>query len=138
MIRPIVRDTFFLSQPSDDAQKEDVQVGRDLEDMLRAHRKECVGLAANMIGVRKRVIVMNPGIGNFCLVMYNPVLVEKEGAYRAEEGCLSLPGTRVAERFREIEVEYQDAQWKKHRMRFSGFAAQIIQHEMDHLNGILI
>ena len=133
-----MRDPAFLSQPSQEAVKGDSQVGRDLDDTLRANCEKCVGMAANMIGIRKRVIVINPGVGPFNLVMYNPVLVRTEGPYETEEGCLSLSGTRRTKRFREIEVEFLNARWEKHRMCFSGFAAQIIQHEIDHLNGILI
>ena len=138
MVKAIIRDPEFLCQPSPEAERTDLQVGRDLDDTLKAHRGECVGIAANMIGVRKRIIVMNPGMGPFNVVMYNPVIVRKEKPYMTEEGCLSLEGTRKAERFQEIEVEFRDARWEMHRMSFSGFPAQIIQHEVDHLNGILI
>ena len=138
MVKAIIKDSEFLGQTSLEAEQTDLQVGKDLCDTLRAHRGECVGMAANMIGVRKRIIVMDPGLGMFSLVMYNPVIIRKEKPYMTEEGCLSLPGTRKTERFQEIEVEFRDAHWEKHRMCFSGFPAQIIQHEVDHLNGILI
>lgn len=136
MIRPVVRDVFFLRQKSEPATREDLGVGRDLQDTLRANRDRCAGMAANMIGVKKRVIVVNAGFAD--VVMVNPVLLAKDTPYEAEEGCLSLDGTRKTTRWQNIEIEYTDASWKKHRQRFSGWIAQIIQHEMDHLEGILI
>ena len=136
MIRPVVRDVFFLRQKSEPATGEDLGVGRDLQDTLRANRDRCAGMAANMIGVKKRVIVVNAGFAD--VVMVNPVLLAKDTPYEAEEGCLSLDGTRKTTRWRNIEIEYTDASWKKRRQRFSGWIAQIIQHEMDHLEGILI
>jgi len=136
MIRPVVRDVFFLRQKSEPATREDLGVGRDLQDTLRANRDRCAGMAANMIGVKKRVIVVNAGFAD--VVMVNPVLLAKDTPYEAEEGCLSLDGTRKTTRWQNIEIEYTDASWKKRRQRFSGWIAQIIQHEMDHLEGILI
>ena len=136
MIRPVVRDVFFLRQKSEPATREDLGVGRDLRDTLRANRDRCVGMAANMIGVKKRVIIVNAGFAD--VVMVNPVLLAKDTPYEAEEGCLSLDGTRKTTRWQNIEIEYTDASWKKRRQRFSGWIAQIIQHEMDHLEGILI
>ena len=136
MIRPVVRDVFFLRQKSEPATREDLGVGRDLQDTLRANRDRCAGMAANMIGVKKRIIVVNAGFAD--VVMVNPVLLAKDTPYEAEEGCLSLDGTRKTTRWQNIEVEYTDASWKKRRQRFSGWIAQIIQHEMDHLEGILI
>ena len=136
MIRPVVRDVFFLRQKSEPATREDLGVGRDLQDTLRANRDRCAGMAANMIGVKKRVIVVNAGFAD--VVMVNPVLLAKDTPYEAEEGCLSLDGTRNTTRWQNIEIEYTDASWKKRRQRFSGWIAQIIQHEMDHLEGILI
>ena len=136
MIRPVVRDVFFLRQKSEPATREDLGVGRDLRDTLRANRDRCAGMAANMIGVKKRVIIVNAGFAD--VVMVNPVLLAKDTPYEAEEGCLSLDGTRKTTRWQNIEVEYTDASWKKRRQRFSGWIAQIIQHEMDHLEGILI
>ena len=136
MNRNIVRDVFFLGQKSDAASKEDLDVGRDLRDTLQANRDRCVGMAANMIGVRKRIIIVSLGFTD--TVMFNPVILKKEEAYETEEGCLSLDGVRKTVRFRTIEVEYLDEEWKKHRQRFTGMPAQIIQHEVDHLNGILI
>ena len=136
MIRPIVRDVFFLGQKSDPATKQDLSVGQDLRDTLTANRDRCVGMAANMIGVRKRIIIVN--IGFMDLVMYNPVIVKKDTPYETEEGCLSLDGVRKTTRYRNIEVEYLDGSWKKHRQKFSGWTAQIVQHEADHLEGRII
>ncbi len=136
MNKPIVRDVLFLGQKSEEATKEDLSVGRDLIDTLMANQEHCVGMAANMIGVRKRIIIVNMGFLN--MVMYNPVIVSRDTPYEAEEGCLSLEGVRRTTRYRNIEVEYFDGAWKKHREKFSGFRAQIIQHEVDHLNGIVI
>ena len=136
MIRPIVRDVFFLSQKSEPATQGDLSVDRDLRDTLQASREQCVGMAANMIGVRKRVIIASLGFAD--TVMYNPVLISMDTPYEAEEGCLSLDGTRRTTRYQNIEVEYWNAAWKKRRERYSGWIAQIIQHEMDHLDGVII
>ena len=136
MIRPIVRDVFFLSQKSEPATQADLAVDRDLRDTLQANRERCVGMAANMIGVRKRVIIVSLGFAD--AVMYNPVLLSRDTPYETEEGCLSLPGERETTRYESITVEYTDAAWKKQRGTFSGWTAQIIQHECDHLEGILI
>jgi peptide deformylase len=136
MIRPIVKDVFFLGQKSEPATKQDLSVGQDLMDTLRANQDHCVGMAGNMIGVKKRVIIVNMGIMN--VVMYNPVIVRKDSPYETEEGCLSLTGVRKTTRYQNIEVEYYDSSWKKHRQRYSGWTAQIIQHELDHLEGIII
>ena len=136
MIRPIIRDIFFLRQKSEAATVQDIETGRDLQDTLKANRDRCVGMAANMIGIRKRIIIVNIGLLN--LVMFNPVITAKEGPYETEEGCLSLDGVRKTTRYMKIEVEYTDSSWKKHRQAFSGRTAQIIQHEVDHLNGIII
>ena len=136
MIQNIVRDVFFLGQKSMPAQPRDIQVGQDLQDTLRANQNRCVGMAANMIGVRKRIIIVNMGIMN--VVMYNPVIVRKDTPYETEEGCLSLEGIRKTTRYQNIEVEYFDAGWKKRRQKYSGWTAQIIQHEVDHLEGIII
>ena len=136
MIRPIVKDVFFLGQKSAEATKEDLPVGQDLQDTLTANRERCVGMAANMIGVKKRIIIVNIGFMN--VVMYNPVILKKDTPYETEEGCLSLEGVRKTTRYQNIEVEYQDAGWKKQRQKFSGWTAQIIQHEVDHLSGIII
>ena len=136
MVKPIIKDVFFLGQKSEPATKADLQVGRDLQDTLQANRAGCVGMAANMIGVKKRVIIVN--VGFMDLVMYNPVLLKKDTPYEAEEGCLSLTGVRKTTRYQNIEVEYYDKNWKKQRQKFSGWTAQICQHELDHLEGILI
>ncbi len=136
MIKPIVKDVFFLGQKSDPATKQDLSVGRDLQDTLGANQDRCVGMAANMIGIRKRIIIVNIGFMN--LVMYNPVILKKDTPYDTEEGCLSLEGVRKTTRYQNIEVEYLDGSWKKHRQKFSGWTAQIILHEMDHLEGVII
>ena len=136
MIKPIVRDIFFLGQKSEEATRSDLSVGQDLQDTLKANQDRCVGMAANMIGVKKRIIIVNIGIIN--LVMYNPVIVRKDGPFETEEGCLSLDGVRKTTRYQNIEVEYLDGSWKKHRQKYSGWTAQIIQHEVDHLDGIII
>ena len=136
MIKPVVRDIFFLGQKSEEATKQDLSVGQDLQDTLKANQDRCVGMAANMIGVKKRIIIVNMGFLN--VVMYNPVIVKKDTLFETEEGCLSLDGVRKTTRYQNIEVEYLDSSWKKHRQQFSGWTAQIIQHEVDHLNGIII
>ena len=136
MIRPIIKDPFFHGQKSEDAVKEDLPIGQDLQDTLYAHRDRCVGMAANMIGVRKKIIIVSMGMA--AIVMYNPRLLKKDMPYEAEEGCLSLTGTRKTVRYRSIEVEYLDGSWKKHRQIFTGQIAQIIQHEVDHLYGVVI
>lgn len=136
MVKPVMRDTLFLRQKSEEATVKDLETGRDLQDTLRANQDRCVGMAANMIGIRRRIIVVNIGILN--IVMFNPVITAKEGPYETEEGCLSLDGIRRTLRYMNIEVEYTDSGWKKHRQTFSGQTAQIIQHEVDHLNGIII
>ena len=136
MIKPIIRDVLFLRQKALQATRADLAVGRDLTDTLRANADRCVGMAANMIGVNKRVIVVAVGIGS--MVLYNPIITRKSGPYEAEEGCLSLSGTRRTTRYEIIDVEYRDADWKKQTRTFTGHVAQIIQHEVDHTNGILI
>ena len=136
MVKPIMKDVLFLGQRSEPATKADLQVGIDLRDTLAAHREECVGMAANMIGVKKRVIIVNMGMID--IVMYNPVIHKKSGAYETEEGCLSLTGVRKTTRYEKIEVEYLDQNWKKQKMALSGWTAQICQHEMDHLEGKII
>ena len=136
MIKSIVKDVLFLKRKSEPATRSDQTVGADLIDTLEAHKDHCVGMAANMIGVSKRIIIAR--IGPFPIVMYNPVLLYTEGPYETEEGCLSLEGTRKTTRYQTIEVEYYDRNWKPQKRKFSGFLAQIIQHEMDHLEGIII
>lgn len=136
MIKPIVKDIFFLGQKSELATKADLQVGRDLQDTLKANRDRCVGMAANMIGVKKNIIIVNIGIID--VVMFNPVILSKSELYETEEGCLSLDGVRKTNRYREIEVEYLDFNWKKQRMKLKDWPAQIVQHEIDHLFGKII
>ena len=136
MIKPICRDVLFLGQRSEPVTKEDFSVGQDLQDTLTANKDRCVGMAANMIGIRKNVIIVNIGFIN--VVMYNPVILKKDTPYEAEEGCLSLEGVRKTTRYQNIEVEYLDAGWKKKRQKFSRWTAEIIQHEVDHLSGTII
>ena len=136
MIKPIMKDVLFLGQKSAPATKADLAVAQDLQDTLTSNQDRCVGMAANMIGVRNRVIIVNMGLAN--IVMFNPVIVRKEGPYETEEGCLSLTGVRKTTRYQNITIEYIDASWKKHRQDFSGWTAQIIQHECDHLEGKII
>ena len=136
MIRPIMKDPLFLAVPSQRATAADKQIAMDLLDTLRANLDGCVGMAANMIGVHKRIIAVHTGIAQ--IAMLNPKIVSKNGPYETEEGCLSLPGVRKTKRYEKIEVEYQDLSMKKQRRSFSGFTAQIIQHEIDHCDGILI
>ena len=136
MVRPIMRDVLFLAQPSVPATPEDKQIAIDLLETLKANEEGCVGMAANMIGVSKRIIAVNMGIMN--VAMFNPVIVAKDTPYETEEGCLSLVGVRQTTRYENIEVEYEDMQFNKQRKKFSGWTAQIIQHECDHLEGIII
>ena len=125
MVKQIVRDIFFLGQPSEPATQADLSVGRDLLDTLQANREACVGMAANMIGVKKNIIIVNMGLID--VVMFNPVIISRRGRYETEEGCLSLEGVRKTTRYQEIEVEYYDSSWKKQRQKLSGWTAQIAQ-----------
>lgn len=136
MVKQIVRDIFFLGQPSTPATRADIQVGKDLQDTLQANREHCVGMAANMIGVKKNIIIVNMGFID--VVMFNPVITSQNGLYETEEGCLSLEGLRKTSRYQEIEVEYYDFNWKQQRQKLSGWTAQIYQHEIDHLSGKII
>lgn len=136
MIQPIMKDPIFLAQKSAPATKEDLQVAQDLLDTLTAHKDGCVGMAANMIGVSKRIIAFD-NEGKY-MVMFNPEIVKRTEPYEAEEGCLSLPGTRKAKRYRSIKVQYQNDQFQTRFKTFTGWTAQIIQHEIDHCNGVLI
>ena len=136
MIKPIVKDIIFLGQKSELSTKDDMQVVQDLKDTLSAHRDGCVGMAANMIGYRKRTIIVSLGIVD--LVMINPVIISKNGEYETEEGCLSLQGKRKTKRYKDIEVKFMDTGFNVQRQKFSGYVAQIIQHECDHLEGIII
>lgn len=136
MIKPIVTDTFFLGQPSLEATKDDLSLGQDLRDTLAFHREACVGMAANMIGVKKRAIIISMGFVD--LVMFNPVLLEKAGAYETEESCLSLTGSRPTTRYKEITISYRDEKWMTKTLTLKDFPAQIVQHELDHLEGVVI
>ena len=136
MVKNIVHDPLFLAQKSQEATKEDIQVVTDLLDTLRANLDHCVGMAANMIGVRKNIIVV--AMGPFQFAMINAKITKKMGAFKTEEGCLSLEGVRPCTRYKEIEVDYFDKDFNKKHGKYSGFTAQIIQHELDHVAGILI
>lgn len=136
MVRPIMKDVLFLGQKSETATKADLSVAQDLMDTLALHKDECVGMAANMIGVKKNIIVVN--VGFFNVPMINPVILKKEEPFETEEGCLSLVGSRKTTRYKKITVEYCDIEMKKHVQEFTDFTAQIIQHECDHLQGIII
>ena len=136
MVREIMQDEAFLSQKAEPATLEDLPVAQDLMDTLTAHRDGCVGMAANMIGVCRRIIVFdNEGKH---MVMFNPEIIKKSGPYEAEEGCLSLTGTRKARRWQSIKVQYQNEQFQTRFKTFTGWTAQIIQHEIDHCEGVLI
>lgn len=136
MIKAVVKDILFLEQKSELATKDDVEVINDLIDTLSANLDHCVGMAANMIGVKKRILVFS--VGEMIIPMVNPVILKKEIPYEAEESCLSLEGFRKTTRYKKIEVEYLDRNFKKHKQVFTGFTAQIIQHEVDHFEGIII
>lgn len=136
MEQPICKDPIFLSRPAEPACPEDAPIGRDLRDTLLAHRAGCVGLAANMIGRAKAIIVVDEG--EKPLIMYNPEILKAQGPYEAEEGCLSLPGTRKTTRYKSVKVRYQNEDFQVRIRTFRDFTAQIIQHECDHLAGKLI
>ena len=136
MIKAIVRDPMFLMQKSEPATEADKQVITDLMDTLRANLDRCVGMAANMIGVKKQIIVV--AAGPMIFPMVNPVITRKTGMYKTEESCLSLEGVRPCTRYREIEVDYLDQDFNKRHGKYSGFTAQIIQHEIQHFSGELI
>ena len=136
MIRDICRNEAFLSQKAEPATPEDLEIARDLLDTLRHHRDGCVGMAANMIGVNKRIIVFeNDGSE---MVMFNPEIIKKSNPYPAEEGCLSLSGTRKVRRWHSIKVRWQNERFEERFKTFTGWTAEIIQHEIDHCEGILI
>lgn len=137
MVKNIIKDESFLSKKSIDATKDDLSIGNDLIDTLKFNRSRCVGMAANMIGVSKRIIIFEDENKAY-IVMYNPIILKKEGEYEAEEGCLSLDGVRKAKRYKKIKVEYLDFEFRKRIKTYIGFTAQIIQHEIDHCNGIII
>ena len=136
MIKSIVKDVMFLGQKSEPVTKEDLSIAQDLKDTLAAHRDGCVGMAANMIGYKKNMIIVSLGIVD--LVMLNPVITKKSGPYETEAGCLSLEGLRKTTRYQNITVKYQDITMKQQVQDYSGWVAQIIQHECDHLEGIII
>ena len=136
MVRDIVRDQFFLRMPSRPATASDAPVADDLMDTLRANAERCVGMAANMIGENVRVIAVSDN-GKY-MEMFNPVIIRKDGPFDTVEGCLSLDGTRPVRRYRSIKVQWQTRDMKPRVKAFSGFTAQIIQHEVDHLAGIII
>lgn len=136
MIRKIMHDPMFLAQKSVPATEADKQVVQDLLDTLRANSDRCVGMAANMIGVKKNIIVV--AAGPFQFAMINAVITKKSGPFETEEGCLSLQGVRPCVRYKEIEVDYLDQNFKKQHGKYTGWTAQIIQHELDHVAGIVI
>ena len=136
MVKNIVKGKKIFLKKVKPAKDTDKQVVTDLIDTLRANREICVGMAANMIGVNKRIIAVNMGFAN--IAMLNPVIVSKKEPYEAEEGCLSLKGVRKTTRYQEIEVEYEDIHFKKQHQKYKGWVAQIIQHEVDHCEGIII
>ena len=136
MIKPITKDPIFLAQKSVPATILDLPAAQDLKDTLEAHREGCVGMAANMIGLNKRIIIFDDH--GSATVMFNPELVKCSGAYETEEGCLSLSGVRKTRRWRQIKVRYQNERFETRLKTYTGFTAQIIQHEIDHCNGVLI
>lgn len=137
MVKELIHDPIMLRMTSAEATADDTEVARDLSDTLEFHKKGCVGMAANMIGVRKRIIAFYDS--NKLCVMYNPEITAKFQPYETEEGCLSLlGGPRPVTRYKSIKVRYRDKYMKLHEKRFSGFTAQVIQHEVDHCNGVLI
>ncbi len=136
MVQEIMKDMIFLAQLSAPATPDDLPCAQDLLDTLKAHRESCVGMAANMIGVRRRIIAFNDA-GKYA-VLFNPEIVKRSDPYEAEEGCLSLAGVRSAKRYRKIQVRYQDDRFRTRYKTYEGWTAQIVQHEIDHCNGILI
>lgn len=136
MVREICKDEAFLARKAEPATADDLVVAQDLLDTLVAHRDGCVGMAANMIGVNKRIIVFDSE-GKY-MVMFNPVIVRRSGVYEAEEGCLSLTGTRKTKRFRTIKVQWQNEKFQTRIKTFTGWTAEIIQHEIDHCEGMII
>ena len=136
MIREICKDEAFLAQKAEPAAADDLVVAQDLLDTLTAHKDGCVGMAANIIGANKRIIAFD-NEGEY-MVMFNPVIVKQSGPYEAEEGCLSLTGTRKTKRFQTIKVQWQNEKFQTRIKTFTGWTAEIIQHEIDHCEGILI
>lgn len=136
MVKEIVKDVMFLSQKAEKATEKDKYIANDLLDTLKANKDRCVGLAANMIGYNKAIICVSGGIYDF--IMINPIITYANGEYQTEEGCLSLIGERECKRYKEIEVDYFDMNFRKQYGKYTGFVAEIIQHEIDHTNGIII
>ena len=136
MIQEICKDEIFLAQKAEPATPDDLPIAQDLIDTLTAHKDGCVGMAANMIGVCKRIIAFD-NEGTY-MVMFNPVIVRQSGPYEAQEGCLSLTGVRKTKRFQTIKVQWQNEQFQTRLKTFTGWTAEIIQHEIDHCEGILI
>ena len=136
MVREIMKDEAFLALPSERATEEDMDIARDLLETLEAHKAGCVGMAANMIGVRRRIIAFD-NEGSY-MVMFNPEIVYRKGLYLTEEGCLSLQGQRKTKRHKTIKVQWQNEKFQPRIKTFSGWTAEIIQHELDHCDGILI
>ena len=136
MIRPIMKSTLILSRPSAPATAQDASVAQDLLDTFAANRRGCAGMAANMIGILKRIIVVD--CEGEALLMYNPVIESSSNPYGTEEGCLSLEGLRPATRYRNITVLYEDENFSPRKRSFSGYTAQIIEHEIDHCDGVVI
>ena len=136
MVREICKDEAFLAQKAEPATADDLVVAQDLLETLAAHKDGCVGMAANMIGVGKRIIAFD-NEGEY-MVMFNPIIVKQSGMYEAEEGCLSLTGTRKAKRFQTIKVQWQNEKFQTRLKTFTGWTAEIIQHEIDHCEGIII
>lgn len=136
MVKGIVKDVMFLSQKAEKATEKDKYIAKDLLDTLKANRDRCLGLAANMIGYNKAIICVSGGLYDF--VMINPVITSRSGEYETEEGCLSLIGERKCKRYKEIEVDYLDMNFNKQHGKYTEFVSEIIQHEIDHTNGIII
>lgn len=136
MVREICRDTAFLSQKAEPAAPDDLSLAADLLETLKAHKDGCVGMACNMIGVNKRIIAFE-NEGSY-MTMFNPEIIKQSGLYETEEGCLSLSGTRKTRRWKSIKVQYQNEAFQTRFKTFTGWTAQIIQHEIDHCEGIII
>ena len=136
MVREICKDEVFLAKKAEPAAADDLSTAQDLLETLIAHKDGCVGMAANMIGVNKRIIAFEND-GSY-MVMFNPIIVRQSGAYEAEEGCLSLEGTRKTKRFQTIKVQWQNEKLQTRLKTFTGWTAEIIQHEIDHCEGIII
>ena len=136
MVREIMRDTAFLAQKAENAVPEDKHIAEDLLDTLKFHKDGCVGMAANMIGENKRIIAVDDG-GKY-IVMYNPEIIKKADVFETVEGCLSLTGTRKTKRYKTVKIKYLNEDFQQRIKNFTGFTAQIIQHEIDHCDGIII